>query len=166
MSGFHIRPAVDGDIQEIYRMATELAVFLEGLEEFKTTEESLRRDRKYYECFVVEDSSTSSSDSAPKPLIGYAMFHYTFSSWDGRAAFLNDMYVSADHRGKGIGKELLKTVAKDVLENGCEVMDWWVLDWNSKAIEFYKSHGAINLTELDRIHTYRMSKSNLEKLAS
>ncbi|XP_033759732.1 diamine acetyltransferase 2-like isoform X1 [Pecten maximus] len=163
MSGFTIRRAVDEDIEEIFRMCMELADLSDDGDSVKTTPETLRRDRKYYECFVAEEATTA--DSASQPLIGYALYVYTFSTWDGRSAFLNDIYVTPDHRGKGIGTDLLRTVAQDVLDNGCVLMEWCVLNWNSNAIEFYKSKGAFDLTEAEHVHIYKMPKSSLEKLA-
>ncbi|XP_033759733.1 diamine acetyltransferase 2-like isoform X2 [Pecten maximus] len=143
MSGFTIRRAVDEDIEEIFRMCMELADLSDDGDSVKTTPEN----------------------SASQPLIGYALYVYTFSTWDGRSAFLNDIYVTPDHRGKGIGTDLLRTVAQDVLDNGCVLMEWCVLNWNSNAIEFYKSKGAFDLTEAEHVHIYKMPKSSLEKLA-
>ncbi|XP_060070632.1 thialysine N-epsilon-acetyltransferase-like [Ylistrum balloti] len=163
MSEFTLRRAVDDDTEEIFRLCLELAACSDEVEALKTTPETLRRDRKYYECFVAEESSAS--DSEPKPLIGYALYSYTYSSWNGRSAFLNDIYVSPNHRGKGIGSALLKKVAQDVVENGCILMEWCVLEYNIDAIEFYKSKGAFDLTEADRIHLYRLPNSSLKQLA-
>ncbi|XP_021372058.1 diamine acetyltransferase 2-like [Mizuhopecten yessoensis] len=171
MSEFTIRRADEEDKEEIYRMCVvnicatlrqkELAKFSDDV--VTTTPESLRRDRKFYESFVVEASPNT--DAASKSLIGYALYYYSFSSWDGRSAFLNDIYVCPKHRGKGIGSTLLKRVAQDVVENGCVLLEWCVLNYNTSAIEFYKSKGAIDLTETDRIHVYRLPTESLEKLA-
>ncbi len=73
---------------------------------------------------------------------GYALFFGYYSTWAGRGLFLEDLFVRETFRGRGIGKALLASVAHIAVQENCYRVHWEVLDWNGKAIEFYKSLGA------------------------
>ena len=95
---------------------------------------------------------------------GYALFFNYYSSFEGRAGlFLEDIYVRDQYRGKGIGKKLLGGVASLARQQNCFGVRWQVLDWNTPAIEFYKSLGA---TFLDEWKTVSLDGDALEHLAS
>ncbi|EZA47040.1 hypothetical protein DMN91_001214 [Ooceraea biroi] len=96
-------------------------------------------------------------------VIGYALFFYAYSTWCGKAMFLEDLYVTPEFRGKHIGIRLLKSVAKEAIENGCCKMEFMVLKWNP-ATEFYKKYGASDLTVTENWHYYRFS--DLKRLVS
>lgn len=92
---------------------------------------------------------------------GYALFYQNFSSFLGRPGiYLEDIYVSPNERGKGLGKALLAEVIRIALNRGCQRCDWTVLDWNEPAKQFYKSLGANLLHEwrLCRIEAEAMEK--------
>ena len=81
-------------------------------------------------------------------IAGYALFFDNYSTFEGRAGlFLEDIYVRDKYRGKGIGKALLAQVAAIAKRKNCFGLRWQVLDWNTPAIEFYKSLGAIFLDD-------------------
>ena len=73
---------------------------------------------------------------------GYALVFNYYSTWAGRGLFLEDLFVRERFRGQGIGKALLGAVARIAVAEDCYGVHWEVLDWNEKAIEFYKSLGA------------------------
>ncbi|MGE3465777.1 MAG: N-acetyltransferase family protein [Pyrinomonadaceae bacterium] len=76
--------------------------------------------------------------------VGYALFVPTFSSFRGqRALYLDDLYVNEGHRGKGIGRTLLKKIASIAADRGFERIDFLVLDDNERAKAFYRSLGAV-----------------------
>ena len=80
--------------------------------------------------------------------VGYASFFHFYSTFRGRAAlFLEDLFVLDQFRGNGIGKALLRAVAKLALDEDCFGLKWEVLDWNRPAIEFYEKLGATFLHE-------------------
>jgi GNAT superfamily N-acetyltransferase len=56
--------------------------------------------------------------------------------------FVEDLFVRAQFRSKGIGKALLQHMAVIARERNCFGMHWEVLDWNATAIDFYRSLGA------------------------
>jgi GNAT superfamily N-acetyltransferase len=74
---------------------------------------------------------------------GFAIWFHNFSTFSGRPGiYLEDLFVRPAQRGKGIGTALLIHLAKECVENGWSRLQWSVLDWNTSAIEFYKSLGA------------------------
>lgn len=77
--------------------------------------------------------------------------------------YLEDLYVSYQHRGLGAGKALLTHLAGLALETGCGRLEWSVLDWNTPAIQFYESIGAKAQPEWVR---YRLAGEELEQLAA
>lgn len=96
-------------------------------------------------------------------LIGMAIWFLNFSTWLGRhGIYLEDLYVRESARGHGVGQALLKTLAALCVERGYGRLEWWVLDWNQPAIEFYKAKGAV---AMDEWTVYRVSGTALRELA-
>ncbi len=63
--------------------------------------------------------------------------------------------------GSGWGKKLLEHLAAKCLENNWGRFQWWVLDWNEPAIEFYRALGA---SPMDEWTVYRVAGEELKKL--
>jgi GNAT superfamily N-acetyltransferase len=81
-------------------------------------------------------------------VVGTALWFLNFSTWRGtHGIYLEDLYVQPQHRGAGLGKELLRTLAAVCVERGYSRLEWSVLDWNTPSIEFYKAAGAVPLDE-------------------
>jgi GNAT superfamily N-acetyltransferase len=76
---------------------------------------------------------------------------------------LEDIFIKPEYRGRGYGKALLKHLAKICDEKGYGRLQWWALDWNSPAIEFYKSFGA---EAMDEWTVYRTSGQALKDLGN
>ena len=80
--------------------------------------------------------------------VGFALWFLNFSTWLGRhGIYLEDLYVRPEHRGSGHGKALLAELASICVERGYGRFEWWVLDWNTPAIDFYRSIGAEPMDE-------------------
>jgi len=80
--------------------------------------------------------------------VAFALFFHNFSTFEGRPGlYLEDLFVAPDARGKGVGKALLVRLAQLALERDCARLEWWVLDWNTPAIDFYRSIGARPMDE-------------------
>ena len=95
---------------------------------------------------------------------GFAVWHLNYSTWLGKhGIYLEDLYVDPKYRGQGHGKALLRKLAQICVERGYKRLQWWVLDWNQSAIDFYKSIGA---EPMDQWTVFRVSGSSLEKLAT
>lgn len=94
---------------------------------------------------------------------GFALWFYNFSTWRGRhGIYLEDLFVRPEFRGHGIGKALLADLAKRAVAEGCPRLEWWVLNWNMPAIEFYKSLGA---EPMDGWTVFRLSGEALKRAA-
>lgn len=94
--------------------------------------------------------------------VGFALFFRNFSTFVGRPGlYLEDLYVRESHRGKGIGKALLLHLAGIARERNYGRMEWSVLDWNTTAIEFYRSLGAEPMSDWT---VFRLDEQGLKKL--
>jgi GNAT superfamily N-acetyltransferase len=96
--------------------------------------------------------------------VGYALYFTTFSSFTGRPGlWLDDLYVSPEFRRCGIGRALIQAVAGVAAKRKCGRFEWIALDWNKRALDFYKSLGAKTLDEWVLI---RMDAQGLRRLAA
>lgn len=132
-----IRPATIHDTELLVSMIRELAEFENERDSVTISPEDLARDgfgpHPHFRALVAEWSR----DPA-----GYALFFGYYSTWAGRALFLEDLFVREAFRGRGIGRALLAAVARIAIEEGCYGIHWEVLNWNQRAIKFYESLGA------------------------
>lgn len=95
--------------------------------------------------------------------VGFALFFHNFSTFLGRAGiYLEDLYVMPEYRGQGVAKKVLVFLAKLAISRKCGRLEWSCLDWNTKAIDFYLSLGAIKMDEWTQ---YRVTGKNLINLA-
>ena len=95
---------------------------------------------------------------------GFALFFHNFSTFLARPGiYLEDIYVQPAARGKGVGKAMLKDIARIAVERNCGRMEWSVLDWNEPSIQFYKSMGAEPMSEWT---VYRVTGMALQRLGS
>jgi GNAT superfamily N-acetyltransferase len=154
-----IRTATAADVAQILAFIRALAVYERAPDAVEATEEGLLRDgfgpRPFYECLIAEHEG--------KPA-GFALYFFNYSTWvGGPGIYLEDLFVYPELRGLGIGKALLKRVAAAALENGCQRMQWAVLDWNTPAIDFYAAMGG---EFLDEWRNVRVSGAALARLAA
>lgn len=159
MSDLNIRPATKGDVGLVLGFIHELAEYEKLAHEVEATEEQLRENlfgqHPQAEVLVAEWQEEP---------VGFALFFHNFSTFRGvRGLYLEDLYVQVDHRGKGIGKAMLKELAAIAVERGCARFEWSVLDWNRPAIEFYEAMGARLMTDW---RTCRIDDDALRALAS
>jgi GNAT superfamily N-acetyltransferase len=95
--------------------------------------------------------------------IGYATYFFTFATMEGkRGLWLDDLFIDAAFRGKGIGQALMAYLADIAMQNQCSRFEWMVLDWNERAIRFYEQLGATLLTDwricrLDEVQLARVA---------
>jgi len=133
-----LRPATRADVPLILSLIRELATYERDPQAVVATEEALARDgfgdRPLFQVTIAEWS---------REPVGFAFWFYAYSTWRGQPTlFLEDLFVRPEARGRGIGKELMRFLARTALENGCGRFVWQVLDWNTPSIEFYRSLGA------------------------
>lgn len=152
-----IRFAEPKDISTILRFVHELAAFEREPDAVKATEAMLHTalfEQRAAEALIAEQGG--------KP-VGMAVYFHNFSTWTGRRGiYLEDLYVTPDARGLGVGTSLLRKLAAVAVERDCARFEWSVLDWNEKAINFYRSMGAEPMSEWT---VQRVSGDALKKLA-
>ncbi|XP_064554849.1 thialysine N-epsilon-acetyltransferase [Drosophila montana] len=160
---FTFRRAEKADIKAVLEMIQELADFERMSDGPQLSEQDLIRDagldggHEYCQIYVLRDNATNSS-------IGYAICFNSYSTWQGRSLFLEDIYVRPTHRKQGAGARIFREVAAIAVKLGCRRLDFHVLSWNP-AREFYDQLGATNLTETENWHLYRVEQQQLGKLA-
>jgi len=95
-------------------------------------------------------------------IVGMAIWFLNYSTWQGKhGIYLEDLFIKPEFRGRGYGKALLQHLAAICNERGYGRLQWWVLDWNSPAIEFYRALGAEAMSEWT---VYRVSGQPLREL--
>jgi len=134
----NIRSAIQGDVPVIAQLIRGLARFEKLEHEVVMTEDLLATalfgKRQYAEVLLAEDEGQA---------VGFALFFHNFSTFLGRPCiYLEDLFVMPEHRGKGIGRLLLASLARLAVERHCGRLEWAVLDWNREAIRFYERLGA------------------------
>jgi GNAT superfamily N-acetyltransferase len=135
---FVIRDAVRGDEAIVFRLVRELAEYEKLGNEMVATEADF--GTALFGVPARLHAMIAEAEAAP---VGMALWLYTFSTFTGRPSiYLEDLYVAAEHRGRGIGRGLFRALARRAVAEGCQRMDWSVLDWNTPSIQFYRSIGA------------------------
>jgi GNAT superfamily N-acetyltransferase len=140
-----IRPVQPADVPALRSLIGELAEF-ERLTHLVTStdqdfHDALFGPRPAAEALLLRPQA----GGAP---VAFALFFHNFSTFLGkRGLWLEDLYVQEAHRGKGYGKALILAVARIAAERNCGRFEWAVLDWNTRAQEFYASLGATLLPD-------------------
>lgn len=133
-----IRPAVPGDEGLVLQFIHALAMYENLSHEVEASEADLKRDLFGSNPRIFCDIAEWDGQAA-----GFALWFYNYSTFRGRhGLYLEDLFVSPEFRGKGIGKALLQQLAARCAREGLGRLEWWVLDWNAPSIEFYRSQGA------------------------
>ena len=139
-----VRPIRPEDVPAVVGLVRELADYERALHEVRLTEEQLT-------ACLFGDSPALFGHVAPAPdgaVVGMALWFLNFSTWRGtHGIHLEDLYVQPRHRGTGLGRELLRTLATTCVERGYSRLEWSVLDWNQPSIEFYRAAGAVPMDE-------------------
>lgn len=153
-----IRSAAVADVPDILRLIKALAEYEKLSHEVVATEVALAQalfgPRPAAEVLLAEEDGRS---------VGFALFFQNFSTFLGKPGiYLEDLFVEPAFRGRGIGRDLLRAIARLAVERGCGRFEWAVLDWNAPAIGFYKSLGA---RPMDDWTVMRLTGEALERLA-
>ncbi|NDF42957.1 MAG: GNAT family N-acetyltransferase [Actinobacteria bacterium] len=159
MSSLLIRSAWPEESAIILRLIKDLAEYEKAPDQVEATESDLKatifsKEPKVF-CDVVEVDGE---------IVGMAIWFLNYSTWQGKhGIYLEDLFIKPEYRGRGYGKALLIHLAKLCEEKGYGRFQWWVLDWNSPAIDFYRSLGA---EAMDEWTVYRVSGKALKDLGA
>ncbi len=146
------------DVGLILALIGELAEYERLSQEVCASEEELGRwlfgAKPVAEALIAEDGGSP---------VGFALFFHNFSTFLGRPGlYLEDLYVRPESRGKGIGKLLLRELARIARDRGCGRLEWAVLDWNEPAIRFYEALGAKPMSDWT---VFRLTDEGISRLA-
>ena len=155
----NIRPATRADAPVIASLVRELADYEKLLDEAKATPADFLRELESPNPVIHVLIAEWKGEPA-----GFALYFFNFSTFVGRPGlYLEDLFVRPAQRSHGIGRELLRALARIAKERGCGRMEWSVLDWNKRAIEFYESMGARGINEWT---TFRLTGDALTRFGS
>jgi GNAT superfamily N-acetyltransferase len=155
---FEIKPATIDDVPLILSFIKQLAEFEKLSHEVVATEDTLKQtlfgDKPYAEVVI---------GYLNKEPVSFALFFHNYSTFLGRPGiYLEDLFVKPEIRGQGIGYKMLVYLARLAKSRNCGRVEWWVLDWNEAAIDFYKRIGA---KPMDEWTVFRVTGTELEELA-
>jgi GNAT superfamily N-acetyltransferase len=160
-----IRRANKGDAPVILQLIKELAAYERAPDAVEATEADLLATlfasdpRVFCDLIEVQDEVQNGETR----VAGMALWFLNYSTWQGKhGIYLEDLFVRPEFRGNGYGKALLKHLAQICTAEGYGRLQWWVLDWNQSAIDFYRSIGA---EAMDEWTVFRVSGQALADLA-
>lgn len=142
---FNIRRAIKDDCPRLLELIQELATYERAPNEVTVTldhfVESGFGPCPVWWAFVAETPSPVGERNGSK-VVGFALYYIRYSTWKGQAMYLEDILITNEMRGKGVGKLLFDRLIEEAKEKKFNRIIWQVLDWNEPAINFYKKYNA------------------------
>lgn len=159
MRTFSIRAATRADVPLLLNLIRQLADYEKLAHEVVASEDLLRQH-----LFDSRSGAEAVLAFEGQNPVGMALYFHNFSTFLGRRGlYLEDLFVLPEARGKGYGKALMVYLARIAKARDCGRFEWWVLDWNRPAVDFYRSIGAIGMDEWT---VQRLSGAALDALAA
>lgn len=132
-----VRKATREDCPRLLELIQELATYEKAPYEVTVTPEHFIEsgfgEKPVWWGFVAE---------VDNKIVGFSLYYIRYSTWKGQAMYLEDILVTNEMRGKGIGKLLFDRLIEEAREKKFNRIIWQVLDWNEPAINFYKKYNA------------------------
>jgi GNAT superfamily N-acetyltransferase len=154
-----IARAQPADVPVILTLIRELAEFERLLDQVTATEEAISES-----LFGSQPRAEVLLARIEQEVAGFALFFHNYSTFLGKPGiYLEDLFVRPRFRGTGCGQQLLRHLAAVGLQRGCGRLEWAVLNWNQRAIEFYRKLGAV---PMDEWTVYRLSGQSLVRMGT
>lgn len=134
-ASYIVRAATPSDVEEIYNLIKELALYEKAPNEVINTPEQLLKDGFNTENPLYTAHVAQTDDGA---IVGFTLCYIRYSTWKGPVLYLEDLYVKEAFRRNGVGKALFENCIEMARLSGYKRITWQVLDWNQPAIDFYK----------------------------
>ena len=155
-----IRKAVESDISNLLPLMRELAEFEKYATDFAVTEDVLReqgfhRSPPDFHCLIAEEGGD---------LVGFLVYYFVPFTYRARPnLIIKELYIADGYRSMGVGKLLMKAVAREAEQAGCGMIKWYVAKWNERGVQFYERLGA---TIDPNWHEFQMSEKAFRDLAA
>lgn len=144
--------------------ASLILQFIKKLADYeRCSDEVIATDEVIYDSIFVKHDADVVFIEEEGVVVGFALYFYNFSTFVGRKGlYLEDLFVLPEKRGLGYGKALLQHLARIAVEQNCGRMEWICLDWNEPSLRFYRSVGAVPMSDWT---VQRLDEENLKKFA-
>jgi GNAT superfamily N-acetyltransferase len=155
-----IRKAAEGDISNLLPLMRELAEFEKYASDFAVTEELLReqgfrRSPPDFHSLIAEEGGE---------LVGFLVYYFVPFTYRAKPNLIvKELYIADGYRSRGVGKLLMKAVAKEAEQAGCGMIKWYVAKWNERGVQFYERLGA---TIDPNWHEFQMPEKVFRDLAA
>ena len=159
-----VRPIRADDVPAVVGLVRELAEYEKAPHEARMTEEQLHAALFGDSPKLFGHVAVAHDGVADGQVVGMALWFLNFSTWRGtHGIYLEDLYVQPQHRGSGLGRELLRALADVCVRRGYSRLEWSVLDWNTPSIDFYRAAGAV---PMDGWTVFRLTDDALATFAA
>jgi GNAT superfamily N-acetyltransferase len=155
-----IRKAVERDISNLLSLMRELAEFEKYADDFAVTEDVLRqqgfhRSPPDFHCLIAEEGGE---------LVGFLVYYFVPFTYRAKPnLIIKELYIADGYRSRGVGKLLMKAVAREAKQADCGMIKWYVAKWNERGVQFYERLGA---TIDPNWHEFQMSEKAFRDLAA
>jgi GNAT superfamily N-acetyltransferase len=155
-----IRKAVESDISNLLSLMRELAEFEKYADDFAVTQDVLRqqgfhRSPPDFYCLIAEEGGE---------LVGFLVYYFVPFTYRAKPnLIIKELYIADGYRSRGVGKLLMKAVAREAEQADCGMIKWYVAKWNERGVQFYERLGA---TIDPNWHEFQMSEKAFRDLAA
>jgi len=155
-----IRRALESDVSNLLSLMRELAEFEKYATDFAVTEDVLReqgfhRSPPDFHCLIAEQGGE---------LVGFLVYYFVPFTYRAKPnLIIKELYIADGYRSRGVGKLLMKAVAREAEQAGCGMIKWYVAKWNERGVQFYERLGA---TIDPDWHEFQMSEKAFRDLAA
>ena len=137
-------------LAEFEKYASDLAVTEDVLRE-----QGFHRSPPDFRCLIAEEGGK---------LVGFAVYYFVPFTYRAKPNLvIKELYIADGYRSRGIGKLLMKAVARQAEQAGCGMIKWYVAKWNERGVQFYERLGA---TIDPNWHEFQMSEKAFRDLAA